>query len=93
MQPDAHIEAFNPSTKQWESVGSNIGWGAGHIGFVMQANYFKEGYWEILMRSANWDSRWNYGKGNITENGCPNVTISKIRVYNGPATSYWRLVK
>jgi len=66
---------------------SNAGDGAGHVGFILNANYSGQRLgWFINMRSAN----WYIGGSTFTDANCNNVNDSTIFIPNGDATSFWR---
>jgi len=57
---DAPVYAWNYRHMTWDGAPSNgKGWGrgAGHIGIVVFAKYYYDGYWDIEMKSANWSDQ------------------------------------
>ena len=100
MQSNATVKVWNYKRNAYDVLKGNIGKGAGHIGFVLSANYDnKAGGWYISMQSANWDndylvgngSAWSHNGSFSTVSHCTNVDYSWIFIPNGPAVSFWRL--
>jgi len=106
IQPRANIYVWDIRKNKWIKYGGNVGNGAGHIGFVVAANYvqnypienIKLNGWKITLQSANWDnnnnfadgSDWSINGGWITLNNCTNVSHSWIFIPNKNPVSFWR---
>lgn len=98
IQPNATIYVYNIKSRAWDKLSGNIGYGRGHIGFVVSARYDnKKGGWYITMQSANWDNDGKYDNGSVwsingswvTIGGCSNVNHSWIFVPNGPLVTFY----
>lgn len=88
MQPYATVYPWNERAGQFDEL-TNVGYGDGHIGFVVMAEYYNEYKgWLILMRSANWSSNWAVNE--LSDGGCSNVSDSFVFIPNGDAVSFWR---
>jgi hypothetical protein len=89
MQPYAKVYPWSSSLHGWDYYfkDNQIGYGAGHIGIVLKAEYWNDyGGWFITLQSANWS--WGY---QYSDAGCSNVTESQVFIPNGDAVSFWRV--
>ena len=106
VKSNARVYVWNIKRAYWDYISGNVGYGNGHIGFVVGAKYYNKytingkqlSGWYITMQSANWDNDTDYTNGSpwsingrwVTLLNCDNVNHSWLFIPTGNPVSFWR---